>query len=105
MSERMDVEQLQAHVSVPLGGSATQAYTIYGVSGAGKTDITSSCSLALDTSFGTATGGTVAVRPHGGTTTITATCGALSGTSQLTVNLTGTVIIGMNTPMNAPSIF
>jgi hypothetical protein len=103
--DSIDVEPPTVTLTVALGNTATQTYQVFGVKGGQKTDITATCTLSLDPTFGSAQGAVVTVQPHGGTTPVLAACGGQSGTSQLTVNLTGTVLTGMKTPMNAPTIF
>jgi hypothetical protein len=99
-----------ATLAVPLGGTAAQPYQVFGVAGAVKTDITATCALAIDPLFGTATGALVTVGPHGGKTTVTATCvdststTPPTATAQLAINLTGT-IIAPGTPPDAPALF
>lgn len=101
----IDVEPATATVSVALGGTATQAYQVYGVNGANKTEITTTCQLSIDSAFGSLNAALLTIKPHGGTTPVKATCGSQSGTAQLTVTLTGTVVLGANTPPNAATLF
>lgn len=104
--DTIDVEPASATLTVPLGGSTTQAYQVFGVTGATKTDITASCALAVaDTDFGAFAQATLTVAPHGGKTSIVATCGPQTGAGELVVNLTGTVVVGTGTPGNAPDLF
>jgi len=101
----IELDPPTASLTVPLGGSATQRYRVYGVDGSARTDITSSCTLEIDPSFGTAADATVTVLPRGGKTTVVATCGMQRGQALLAVNLIGRVVIGPNTPANAPDLF
>lgn len=101
----IDVEPAQATVTVPLGGSAMQAYTIDGIAADGtRTDITADCLLAIDSSFGTTVDQTVTVGAHGGKTTVGATCGDKTGSAQLIVDLAGTVVVAP-APSNSPDLF
>ncbi|MCE9575363.1 MAG: hypothetical protein K8W52_19585 [Deltaproteobacteria bacterium] len=102
--DRIELEPPTSTVSVPLGGSATQSYQVFGVVGNNRTEITSGCGLSLDITFGTATAATVTVRPHGGKTLVTALCGTQTGTAQLAVELTGTIVTG-TAPGNAADLF
>lgn len=101
---RIEVEPAFADVTVLLGGSATQDYVVYGVTASGRRDITSTCALAIDGTFGTFTGATVTVGPRGGKTPITAACGTLTGEAVLNINLTGEVI-QPGAPTGAPGLF
>ncbi|MDX2086380.1 MAG: hypothetical protein SFX73_00965 [Kofleriaceae bacterium] len=105
MYESIEIEPARASVTLPLGGSATQAYTVYGVAeGYAKKDITASCTLSIDAQFGSFADATVTVQGRGGKTPILATCDALSGEAQIIVNLTGSVTIG-GAPANAADLF
>jgi hypothetical protein len=103
--DHLEVSPASAALTVELGGTAQQPYVIYGVNGSSKEDITAQCGLDIDPEFGTFAGATVTVRAHGGKTTVNATCGPLTGTGALAVNLEGSVVVGMNTPPNAPDMF
>ena len=103
--DHIEVEPPFAAVTVELGKTATQAYVVYGVNGSKKQDITARCGLDIDASFGTFTGATVTVQAHGGKTTVNATCGMLTGQGVLSVNLKGQLVVGPNTPPNAPDLF
>lgn len=103
--ERIEVEPALATLTVPLGGTATQAYTVYGVLDGDRTEITADCALAIDASFGSFTDATVTVVPHGGKTAVLATCGMRTAEGLLVVNLNGRVIIGPNTPADAADVF
>jgi hypothetical protein len=101
----IEVDPPLATVTVALGATATQAYTVYGVLDGTKTDITDDCILSVDAEFGTFTDATVTVGPHGGKTPVVATCMAQTGQGLLAVNLTGTIVVGPNTPPGAPGLF
>ncbi len=105
MYTSIEVEPPLATLSVALGGTATQDYTVYGVLDDTKTDITSACTLEIDPSFGAFTAATVTVGPHGGKTPVIATCGMQRGQGLLAINLTGVIVVGPNTPPNAPGLF
>ncbi len=105
MYSSLEVEPAQATLSVALGGSATQAYQVFGIEGTTRTDITSDCALSIDSSFGAFAQATLTVGPHAGKTTVGATCGMLTGSAQVIVNLTGTIVLGPNTPAGAAGIF
>jgi hypothetical protein len=95
-----------ARVTVPLGGSVAQAYRVFSVAPNGdRSEITSGCTLSLDPTFGSVSGATIDVLPHGGETVVQAACGTRGATSQLIVNLTGRIVIGPGTPGNAPDLF
>ncbi|HEY5952116.1 MAG TPA: hypothetical protein VIV40_41750 [Kofleriaceae bacterium] len=100
----IEVEPAFTTVSVPLGGTTTQDYKVYGVTTSGKTEITGQCQLGMDANFGTFTNATATVLPHGGKTTITAVCSTLTGTALLGVNLVGDVVVPP-APSDAPDKF
>ena len=103
--DRFELDPALATVTVPLDGTATQAYRVYGLVGSTGTDITSTCVLSIDPAFGTFTAATLAIAPHGGKAIFTANCDdAVTVTGQLVVTLDGTVIVGA-APMNAPGLF
>ena len=103
--DSLDVEPAQVTLDVALGGAATQAYQVFGTVDGQTTDISSTCASNIDPSFGSADVTTIKVGPHGGTTTLTAVCGTQTGTSSLTVNLSGTIVVGVNTPANSAALF
>lgn len=100
----IEVEPAFTTVTVPLGGTATQDYKVYGVGDGAKVDITSKCQLGIDPDFGSFTSATATVLPRGGKTTITATCETLTGTALLGVNLVGDVVVPP-APSDAPGKF
>jgi hypothetical protein len=102
---RIEVEPPFAEHTVELGKTASQGYTVFGVNGSKKIDITSRCALAVDARFGSFNGATLTILAHGGKTTVDATCGALTGQGALKVDLEGSVVIGPNTPPNAADLF
>ncbi len=104
MYERIEVEPAQATLTVALGGSATQDYTVHGVFEGERTEITSACTFAIDADFGTFTDARATVGARGGKTTVTAGCGTRSATAQLAVNLTGSIVMP-GTPANAAELF
>ncbi|HEU4613123.1 MAG TPA: hypothetical protein VFS15_13625, partial [Kofleriaceae bacterium] len=89
----IEIEPATVTLTVPLGGTATQDYKVYGVTASGRTEITASCALSLDPDFGTFSNATATVLPHGGKTNVTATCGMQTGTALLGVNLVGDVVV------------
>jgi len=99
------VEPAAATLTVALGGTQSQTYQVIGQAQGQDADITSRCVLGIDSQFGSSTAATVTVGAHGGVATVTASCDALSGSAQLTVNVTGTLIVGTNTPANAADLF
>lgn len=99
------IEPATATVTVPLGTTATQTYQVIGEAMGQDADITAQCAISVDSAFGTSNAAVVTVGAHGGVAAVTAGCGLLTGTAQLTVNLTGTVVVGANTPANAAAIF
>ena len=102
----IELDPPMARLTVPLGSTVNQGYRVFSVDTRGaRTDITSSCSLSLDPTFGTVAQSTITVLPHGGETLVQAACDARTATSQLIVNLTGRIVIGPNTPGNAPDLF
>ncbi|HEX4452503.1 MAG TPA: hypothetical protein VH143_16615 [Kofleriaceae bacterium] len=94
-----------ATVEVAIDSSGTQGYTITATTPSGTVDVTASCPLTVDPSFGTFAGATLTVAPHGGTTQVTAQCGGATAQSALTVTLDGTVTLGSNTPPNSGQLF
>jgi hypothetical protein len=105
MYEGIEIEPALATLTLPLGGSVTQAYTVYGVAnGYAKHDITASCTLTIDATFGRFADATVTVQSRGGKTPIVASCDGLTGQAQLVVNLSGAVVVP-GAPDNAPDLF
>ena len=102
--DHLEIEPPTATLAVALGGHTSQDYTVYGVIGTDRTEITASCGLAIDAAFGLFAGPTVTVGPHGGKTLVSATCGDLSGTADLIVTLSGQVVTP-GAPGNAPDLF
>jgi hypothetical protein len=101
----IEIDPPQATLTVPLGGNATQDYQVFGTVDGRKTDITADCTLSIDATFGSFAAATVTVLPHGGKTSVTASCNGQSGTAELIVNLVGSVTLGANTPPNAGMLF
>jgi Tol biopolymer transport system component len=102
----IEIDPPMARITVPLGRTVDQAYRVISVSERGdRTDITADCTISVDAAFGTVNASTVTVVSHGGETQVRAGCGTRSASSQLIVNLTGQIIIGPNTPPNAPDLF
>ncbi|HEY0253923.1 MAG TPA: hypothetical protein VGC41_20475, partial [Kofleriaceae bacterium] len=91
-------------LTVALGGTATQDYVVLGTDSTGEHEITDKCALSIDATFGTTAGKTVTVSSRGGTTSVTAICGASQGAATLNVNLTGSMVSG-NAPPNSDQIF
>ncbi|CAN5351670.1 hypothetical protein BH11MYX1_BH11MYX1_15700 [soil metagenome] len=91
-------------LTVALGGTATQDYLVLGTDDTGEHEITSKCALDVDNNFGSFTSHTFNAVPHGGVTSISATCNGTTGSSSLTINLTGTVIVG-NAPASSEQLF
>ena len=79
-------------VSIPLGGSHTEQYAVYGTDASGEHEITSSCALTVDAAFGSFSGATLTAAPHGGQTQVIAACGSSTGTAMLQIELTGSTI-------------
>ncbi len=100
----IEIEPAVVTLTVPLGGTATQGYKVFGVTASGRTEITADCALSLDPDFGTFTDATATVFPHGGKTMVTATCETLSGTALLAINLVGSVVVPP-APADAPDQF
>lgn len=102
--DRIDVKPGQTTVTVALGQTVALDYKVYGIKGDEATEITAQCALNIDPAFGDFAAATLTVRPHGGATTVDATCAAQTGQAQLEVQLTGTVI-GPGAPPNAADLF
>ncbi len=94
-----------ATVDVAIDSTGTQGYTITATTPSGTIDVTASCPISIDPSFGTFAGATLTVAPHGGTTQVMAQCGGQTAQSALTVTLDGTVTLGSNTPPNSGDLF
>lgn len=101
----IEVEPPVATLTVPLGGTATQDFQVFGVTRDGRREITARCSLAVDAVFGSIKEATLTALPHGGKTSVVAACGSLMGQGLLVVNLEGSVVVGPNTPPDAGTIF
>jgi hypothetical protein len=103
--ESIVVDPASVTLDVPLGGTATQDYRVFGVTGSAQTEITAACSLGLDDAgFGSFAAATLSANPRGGKTTVLAACGTQTGTGELTINLRGDVI-GPGAPANAAELF
>ncbi len=102
--DHLEIDPPTATLTVPLGGSATQSYTVLGVSKTHSDDITASCTLSIDSEFGTFSQATVTVGPHGGKAQVMAICDTQMGSAELLVNLTGSVVVG-NAPPDSGNIF
>jgi hypothetical protein len=108
--DAIELDPPSATLAVPLGGTGTQPYQVFGIAGGKRTEITDQCTLAIDPLFGSVASAVVSVGPHGGKTTVAATCvdptsaASLTATAQLLVNLTGTILTP-GTPSNAPALF
>lgn len=101
----IEIDPASATITMPLGGQATQSYTVYGIAkDSSRRDITAGCTLAIDTSFGSVTGATVTIAGRAGKTDVIATCDTMSATGVLVVNLEGNVI-GPGAPANAAELF
>ena len=101
----VSVEPAQVTLTVQLGGTASQAYKAFATIDGQQTDVTDQCGWSVaDSSFGTFAGATLGVADRGGTTTVVASCGGASGTSALTVKLTGNVV-DPSAPANAETLF
>jgi WD40-like Beta Propeller Repeat len=94
-----------ATLDIAIDSSGTQAYTVTAMTPSGMVDVTASCPLTVDPNFGTFTGATLNVAPHGGTTQVTAQCNGATAASTLTVTLDGSVTLGSNTPPNSGELF
>ncbi|MBV8763054.1 MAG: hypothetical protein JO257_37555, partial [Deltaproteobacteria bacterium] len=98
------IEPALLHVSIALGTTHTEQYTVYGTDGTGEHDITASCALAVDSNFGAFNGATLTAQPHGGKTTVNGACGTTAGTAELWIDLTGAVI-DPGAPANSDQLF
>lgn len=103
--DAVTVEPKAVTLSVPLGGSATQSYQAFAIISGQKTDISDTCEWSVSQTFGSMSGATLTAADRGGVTQVTATCNSVTGSSDLTIDLTGTFIVGPSTPANAPEIF
>jgi Tol biopolymer transport system component len=99
------IQPATATVAVSIDATATQAYTVLATTGSGTVDVTASCPLTVDPTFGTIASGVMTVLPKGGTTAVTASCEGVTATSSLTVDLGGTIVTGSDTPPDAPQLF
>lgn len=101
----IEIDPASATITMPLGGQATQSYTVSAVmQNNARRDITANCTLAMDTSFGSVTGATVTVSGKAGKTDVIASCNAMAATAVLVINLEGNVI-GPGAPSNAAELF
>ena len=101
----IDVEPAFATVTVPLGGTTTQAYQVFGVTKSGtKKEITSDCALTMDANFGSFAAAVATVGAHGGKTAIAAACGMQTGSAVLAININGNIVTP-GAPNNSPGLF
>jgi hypothetical protein len=103
--DSIEVDPPVATLAIPLNGTATQDYQIFGIDGVHKVDITATCSLTVDPAFGAFTAATLTANARGGKTSVLATCDDLTGNAELDIDLIGSLVVGMNTPANAADIF
>jgi WD40-like Beta Propeller Repeat len=89
---------------IPLGGSATQNYTVLGTDSSGEHDITAKCGFSIDGTFGAFNAATLTASPHGGTTQVSAACGTNSATATLQINLAGSQVVG-TAPTDSDQLF
>jgi WD40 repeat protein len=99
------VEPANATLQVPFGGTAKQSYAAYAVIGGHKTDITPKCGFSVgDSSLGGFEGSTFDAQPLGGTTEVVATCSGIAGTANLSITLTGSIVV-TGAPPSSASLF
>lgn len=103
--DALTVTPANAVLKVPLGGTVTQAYTVMGTIAGVTSDVTSSCVLGVtDKTFGGFAGPTFSASPRGGATTVVATCNGQTGSTGLTLVLTGSITQG-GAPPSSGTIF
>jgi hypothetical protein len=94
-----------ATLTVAFGGTATQKYTAQATIDGHDTDVTSKCSFAVSQpALGNFVGATFKALPQGGAATVTAFCSGVSGSANLTVNLTGAIVV-TGAPADSASLF
>jgi dipeptidyl aminopeptidase/acylaminoacyl peptidase len=99
------VEPKTASLTVALGAIGTQTYQAFATKDGVKTEVTDKCGWTVgDPSFGSFAGAKMAVAARGGETTITATCSGASGSSALTVKVTGS-LKSPDAPTNSADLF
>ena len=99
------VDPASAVLVVPLGGTATQDYKVLGMTDHGEVDVTAQCGLTVDNTYASIVpSGTLTALPHGGVVPVNASCGGSSASSQLTINITGTIVLG-TAPADSATIF
>lgn len=98
------VEPAQVALTVELGATATQAYKAFATVNGEEREVTTECSWTIDPAFGAIAAGTLTAAAHGGTAQVVATCSGATGSSELTVDLVGTVLAGA-APADAPDLF
>ncbi len=86
------VEPPSVTLTVELGGTAQQTYKAFAQVDGKQTEVTDQCVWSVATEFGAFAGASLALKAHGGTTAVTASCSGASGQSQLTVKLTGSIV-------------
>lgn len=92
--DSVTVEPPTATLTIALGQTGTQAYQAFGEKNGQKSEITTECSWGIDQTFGSfASPGSLSAKPKGGETNVVATCGGSQGTSKLTIELTGSVVL------------
>jgi len=101
----VSIDPPQATVGVTLGGTAEQVFKAFGTSHGVRTDVSSTCVWSVvDATFGRMDGPTFKALPRGGTTKVAATCGGVTGTADLALDLSGAVV-AQGAPPNAPAVF
>lgn len=103
--DSVSVEPAQVSVTVALGSTTTRSYQAFATIKGQKTDITDQCGWSVaETTFGSFSGATLTIQDRGGATQVIASCSGVTGTSDLTVKLEGT-IVDPNAPPNAEALF
>jgi Tol biopolymer transport system component len=92
--DSVTVDPPTAALSIALGQTATQSYKAYGTKNGTTTEVTSECTWSIEQSFGSfPSPGSLTAKAKGGVTDVVALCGGASGTSTLTITLTGSVVL------------
>jgi hypothetical protein len=101
----VSLEPPSATLHIPFGGTAQQKYTAYAVIDGQKKDVTSMCEFdVVNPALGAFTGATFDAQPVGGSTQVAADCSGVTGMANLSVTLTGSIVVP-GAASNSASLF
>lgn len=103
--DSLELEPAEARLTVPFDSTVTKRFFVYGVKGSERVDVSDACTFIVDPVFAAVAGPSLTVQAHGGQTPVRASCGSRTAEGTLIVTLTGAVVLGTDTPAEAPQLF